>query len=70
MSQQYYTLDTIEDFLDNFDRLYGKQRTEVQKAALNQALADINVLSTRGATVQGSTRTSLIHDIEERLRYL
>lgn len=70
MSQMYYTLDTIEDFLDNFDRHYGKQRPETQKAALNQALADINILSSRGATSQGNTRVSLKRDIEEKLRYL
>lgn len=36
-----------------------------------KALADINVLSTRGATMQGGgTRASLKRDIEEKLRYL
>lgn len=70
MSQLYYTLDTIEDFLENFDRLYGKKPADAQKAALNQALADIKVLSSRGATNQGNTRGSLQRDIEERLRYM
>lgn len=70
MSQVYYTLDTIEDFLDNYDRECGFKTPEEQKAALNQALADINVLSTRGATMQGGTRASLKRDIEEKLRYL
>ncbi len=70
MSQRYYTLDTIEDLLENFDRLYGNKPIERQKAELNQALADIKEIRSRGATLHGNTRNSLKRDIEEKLRYL
>lgn len=70
MSQRYYTLDTIEDLLDNFSRLYGNKPVERQIAELNQALADIEVVRSRGTTPQGNNRQSLKKALEEKLRYL
>ncbi len=70
MSQRYYALDSIENLLEEFDRLYGNKPVERQKAELNQALADIAEIRSRGTTLKGNTRSSLKKQIEEKLRYL
>lgn len=70
MSQRYTCLDTIEDLLENFDRRYGNKTRSEQLQILNQALADIEVLTSQRPTPAGNTKGSLKHDLEMKIRFL